>query len=634
MAEPFSEEFDNLLNKPLETITPNYRADAQEQALQLRNARPFLKQFLPQYLAGDVLGAGNYLSGGISDALSFGANLINQPEIGAKLAEFADQNYDQGSRFFKEGMFGGLGSVPEALFTGDTVPTPGEMQDTNFLQNPVITKIMNEAGEEAFDDLLKNSAPKTFDAFTEESVMGMAPPVGDPAKARALKEAETKKAIDDEAALNRREKALGDTKIDSALSSTEDLFSSAMQDFITDARGAGPDTPEQKSIDDYKKEFAEATGIDVSGKVDKSSALMAMGLALMQNKAGKGFNVGKMLSSVGEAGEKALPKLEAAKKEAKVGAAQAGKYAIEMRSADEAKRTAAKEKAMARENYYLIPKGEGISGQIANLDKGSLQSLNKYELSKLMENPEFSSKFDVLPGSSWASIVEEAMKTPEAKNLYLTAGRNVNLIPGIKDEAFQIRVFDPNPNNNPNGKTIMGGDGAESYRLLSRMAKDLGEAEEKFIDLGLLAADNRNVFTFTLDKIDSFGSALGIRFSDDETESGKMIRILDNIAMKNASRILGESGKTISDGDRERVERIVGQLKLGTDIRSLRARIDSLFSDIIVGGRRDIQQGLSTLNKYTGRRIGDQAYNNASLDEKEQEALNLYMENFKKDRGS
>ena len=189
-----------------------------------------------------------------------------------------------------------------------------------------------------------------IDSYTEESVMGMAPPVGDPAKARKVQEAEAKKTIDDEAALNRREKALEDTKIDSALTkdSTEDLFASAMQDFITEARGTGPDTPEQKSIDDYKKEFAEATGIDVSGKVDKSSALMAMGLALMQNKAGKGFNVGKMLSSVGEAGEKALPKLEAAKKEAKVGAAQAGKYAIEMRSADEAKRTAAKEKVRTR----------------------------------------------------------------------------------------------------------------------------------------------------------------------------------------------------------------------------------------------------------------------------------------------
>ena len=28
-----------------------------------------------------------------------------------------------------------------------------------------------------------------------------------------------------------------------------------------------------KEIDDYKKEFADATGIDISGKVDKSAAL-------------------------------------------------------------------------------------------------------------------------------------------------------------------------------------------------------------------------------------------------------------------------------------------------------------------------------------------------------------------------
>jgi hypothetical protein len=36
---------------------------------------------------------------------------------------------------------------------------------------------------------------------------------------------------------------------------------------------------------------------------------MAFGLAAMQNRAGKGFNVGRMLESLGQAGEKALPAL-------------------------------------------------------------------------------------------------------------------------------------------------------------------------------------------------------------------------------------------------------------------------------------------------------------------------------------
>ena len=65
--------------------------------------------------------------------------------------------------------------------------------------------------------------------------------------------------------------------------------------FIKAARDAkAPGATKVRKLEDYKKEVAEATGLDVSGKVDKSQALMAFGLALMQNRAGKGFNVGKM----------------------------------------------------------------------------------------------------------------------------------------------------------------------------------------------------------------------------------------------------------------------------------------------------------------------------------------------------
>lgn len=60
-------------------------------------------------------------------------------------------------------------------------------------------------------------------------------------------------------------------------------------------------------------------------------ALTALGLALMQNKAGKGFNVGNILSEVGKAGEKALPALEKAKSEARAGQLAAGQYALGQR---------------------------------------------------------------------------------------------------------------------------------------------------------------------------------------------------------------------------------------------------------------------------------------------------------------
>ena len=190
-----------------------------------------------------------------------------------------------------------------------------------------------------------------------------------------------------------------------------------MQDYIEQARGAGPKTQEL-SLDDYKKEFAEATGIDISGKVDKSSALMAFGLALMQNRAGKGFNVGRMLSAVGEAGETALPVLEKAKTQARNDMIAAGKYALEARSADRATDAANAEKAKQRNDYFIIPKGEGISGTVAGIlsNKGRLESLNLSELDALRRNENFSRQFDILPGSMWSSVVAEAMKTPEAKN--------------------------------------------------------------------------------------------------------------------------------------------------------------------------------------------------------------------------
>tara|TARA_R110000824_G_scaffold119784_1_gene274064 strand:+ start:3779 stop:5617 length:1839 start_codon:yes stop_codon:yes gene_type:complete len=93
-------------------------------------------------------------------------------------------------------------------------------------------------------------------------------------------------------------------------------------------KGQKPSKSNEELLEYYKKEFTNATGIKTDGKPDKKDALMAFGLALMQNKAGKGFNLGKMLKATGEAGEKAMPYLTKAKSEAKAAKLAAGKYAL------------------------------------------------------------------------------------------------------------------------------------------------------------------------------------------------------------------------------------------------------------------------------------------------------------------
>ena len=124
------------------------------------------------------------------------------------------------------------------------------------------------------------------------------------------------------------EDAVNQSKKGGKLTPQEEAFAAGMKQY---KEALGEDITGIGSIDDYKKEFAEATGIDVSGKVDNSQALMAFGLALMQNKAGKGFNVGKLLSAVGEAGEKAMPAMAEARQEARAGQLAAGKYALQER---------------------------------------------------------------------------------------------------------------------------------------------------------------------------------------------------------------------------------------------------------------------------------------------------------------
>ena len=120
----------------------------------------------------------------------------------------------------------------------------------------------------------------------------------------------------------------------------ETAFAEAMENYIKMLRGTDAPAPQKKDIEYYKNEFAEATGIDPTGKVDKSDALMAFGLALMQNRAGKGFNVSRMLRSVGKAGEKAQPLLTKAKAQAKAEKVAAGKYALDQIKADENARAA------------------------------------------------------------------------------------------------------------------------------------------------------------------------------------------------------------------------------------------------------------------------------------------------------
>ena len=384
----------------------------------------------------------------------------------------------------------------------------------------------------------------------------------------------------------------------------EQLFAQAMTDYISQAReGAEGQLPKVGDIEAYKKKFAEATGIDISGKPDTSQALMAMGLSMMQNRAGKGFNVGRMLSAVGEAGEKALPALTAAKAEARNNVIAAGKYALEAESSDKTKREAAKKEISALSQYFVVPKGDGVAGTVSSIlqNKGSLETLSKGELQQLMQNPEFAEKFDILPGSSYTSIVAEAMKTPEAKSLYDTkTPRKMELFGEGAGDLFTIETWRALPNSGVENKLV--GTGDEVYKALQNAARDMNIAKEKFVT-GMELAEGTNIFRFGVDKLDNLAEVLGVNLREGVTETQKLKFILDKLQAQNAPEILGEAGKTISDADRARVAQIVGDLNAGSTADEITFKLNDLFNSIIIKKERDILDALNTLDRYTGRSV-------------------------------
>ena len=380
--------------------------------------------------------------------------------------------------------------------------------------------------------------------------------------------------------------------------SFESLFNASMGSYLA---SQGQEDTGKKTIEDYKKDFAEATGIDVSGKPDKSTALMALGLALMQNKAGKGFNVGKMLSAVGEAGEKALPAFEKAKQKAELGAAKAGEYALGKVAEDDAKAEEEKKEMLDRSEYYIIPKGNKDPKSMAqNFAKGQFKRLNKYELNNLVTNKEFNENYEVLSGDLYGDAFAEALKPPEAKDNWLTTPRTIKLFEEAPEE-FQLDVMYTDPNSGistarPATNTdylFTSFENAE--RKIQRLENDLGTI------IGATRAGGGSgidVFSQLGSLADQFGRSLGFNVGKELTPIAKAKIILKEIQATNASAILQETGKTLSDMDRKLVTDIVGKIGIGLEDASEDALLQKLSKvyELTVGkSRRNLESARAKL---------------------------------------
>ena len=400
----------------------------------------------------------------------------------------------------------------------------------------------------------------------------------------------------------------GDKSLAGGAEAIEGLMNKSIMDYIDNIRGTSPEQAQKvKTLAKYKEEFAEATGLDVSGKPDTKDALVAFGLALMQNKAGKKFNVGNILKATGEAGEKAMPLLQKAKAEAKAAGASAGKYALEMRSADTAKAEAAAEKAMKRGKYYILPKADGLQGFASAMDKARPEYLNVSELNSLVTDPNFSKQYDLITEESFTDLTGKVLDSKEVGDLFSDKTSDVVLFSGTNvDKMFTFQVNNVNPNLPEDkapkfAKMANRGQSDQIYTALGDALKDLNKFEESFaqafadIDDGgaTLQAQATNFLIQAADR-------LGIEV-DANTPTAGLQKFVTKLQAQNAAEILGEAGKTLSDNDRKLVAQIVGDLPglLGGSPDVLRAKLEELKTQVLDNKRREILRAFQTMDNYS-----------------------------------
>jgi len=528
---------------------------------------------------GDIpltaLEGGRLATGGIGMFTNPGGNIL-----GDYLNQLTPEEYERRT--------GGLGAGPEIFLPDDqTSSIPGSdiftdegqsklASETSKALENLIGKSVGDVG--AFDPQ-GDVDQATIDKLQEESK-------GKPSEVSTSEVIDTSFDSDFDADTTDSSKATGD-EVEGADTPAKKATVKALDEFLKEARpGVKP-----RKYEDYIKEFGEVTGLDVSGEPDTKQALMSFGLALMQNRAGKGFNISNILKATGEAGEAAMPDFRKAVSEAKAIRAKAGAYALSRKKEDQ-------EKAMKRNDYFIIPKtGKGILGIAANLGKGNLESLNSYELNNLMNNSDFKEQFEVIDKDTYVDLAKTAMTADGKKKLYQSGSESIPLFAGA-DKELSYRVQLPDMNVAPQGTNPVFIDNKDRLKsLIGDMEKGVVNQVKQFDQLAKLLSQTDITITDQLrSTVVQTARNFGINIAPDTDPVQQIKTILTRIQATNASDILQEAGKTLSDRDRELVRDIVGDVNfLQGDEKELVRKLGNIFNLIVGKGRANIESAYNTL---------------------------------------
>tara|TARA_A100000172_G_scaffold72038_1_gene52977 strand:- start:417 stop:2420 length:2004 start_codon:yes stop_codon:yes gene_type:complete len=367
------------------------------------------------------------------------------------------------------------------------------------------------------------------------------------------------------------------------------LFKEAMDDINAIYGEDSKTDKKRKTLEDYKADFAKATGIDVSGEPDNKLALMSLGLSLMQNRAGKDFNLSNIIGAAGAAGQKALPLFEKARQEARAGQVAAGKYALGERKADiTAELATAKEKRAALAGVAKEFRGYANKAMLERM-----KHKNQLDIKRL----EFESKGINPKGKLTESRI---LNQPNLKiNKGYVAGNNNIVFLNAESEAKAH---------------------ANAYTNVLEAENSIGKMENLIREIGQKpTADAVSIF---LDRGKRLLQPLGIGGADyskgfnltkEEIQKNitpeAQIRILQDRLISQYKKFLTkETGNGVSEGDIKRLNKLLGEINPFQPLEENLQRFQELRT-IFAQPKKELE---SVFTDFANRKnhMNDDSYNN------------------------
>ena len=366
----------------------------------------------------------------------------------------------------------------------------------------------------------------------------------------------------------------------------QSLFASAMKDFNDTYSGGTTKDSSRKSIDDYKKDFAEATGIDISGEPDNKLALMSLGLSLMQNRAGKGFNVSNILTSVGQAGQDALPLFEKAKADARAGQVASGKYALQETKADSlASLATAKEKRKALSALSTQFRDQKFKVQIEYMKHNNNMAIKIAEANLKPIDAKGKVTTQTLQGNDFLKV-DTAFVTGSRNRVFLApvqqAEKHANMYVNVLEAQGSITEMQDIL------KSVGQKGGGSAFALLG------GRVKEFLKPLGIGDTD----YSTGIDEIVS---------DKNISAEAKVTAIQDRLISQYKKFLTKESGNGVSEGDIVRLEELVSKIKLGQPIDQNINRLEELRK-IFDAPQRTLEGQFNSFSKRENFR-NDEEYN-------------------------